>query len=112
MTDALEKAPARQQRTTAAEAKRLLVGRDAPFAPEEGVAAIESLAAIGDSDALCTLATLRGAGAWTSHSWPEALDLLAQAAELGSIEARSQLIVLSPDRDLAAKVRSGDLRDS
>lgn len=112
MTEALEKAPARLQRTTAAEARRLLVGRDAPFEPERGVAAIESLAAIGDADALCTLATLRGAGAWTSHSWPEALDLLAQAAELGSVEARSQLLVLAPDRELATKLRSGAVRDA
>jgi hypothetical protein len=88
-------------------AKRRLVGRDAPFSPEEGVAALETLAAGGDSDALCTLATLRGAGAWTRHSWPEALDLLHEAAKLGSIEARDQLLVLTPNSDLAAQVRGG-----
>src|SRR3954454_2684267 len=41
-------------------ALRLLVGRDAPFAPEEGVGLIERAAAEGEPEALCTLATLRG----------------------------------------------------
>ena len=98
----------RKPETSALAAKRLLVGRGAPLAPEEGLAAIETLAAAGDADALATLATLRGAGAWTHHSWPEAMDLLTEAAELGSIEARTQLIILPPDRDLAAHVRAGD----
>ena len=89
----------------------MIVGRDAPFAPQEGVAVIESLAAIDDADALCSLAVLRGAGAWTRHSWPEAMELLARAAELGSIEARSQLLVLAVDRELAVRVRSGEVRE-
>jgi len=91
-------------------ARRLIVGRGAPHEPERGVAAIETLAAEGDADALCTLATLRAAGAWTRHSWPEAMDLLQQAAELGSVDARGQLLVLSPDRELAAGIRWGDER--
>jgi prolyl 4-hydroxylase len=101
----------RRERPTASEAKRLLVGRGAPFAPEEGVAALESLAENGDADALSTLATLRGAGAWTHHSWPEALDLLQTAAELGSAEARGQLLVLTPDHGFASDVRSGAARE-
>ncbi len=59
----------------ALEAKRMLVGRDIPFAPEQGVAIIEAAAAREEADALCTLAALRAAGAWTRPSWPEALDL-------------------------------------
>lgn len=93
-------------------AKNLLVGRGAPFSPEEGIAAIEKLSEDGDADAMCTLATLRGAGAWTHQSWPEALDLLQQAAELGSALARSQLLVLSPDAGLAAAIRRGDNREA
>jgi hypothetical protein len=92
-------------------AKRLLVGRDGPFAPEEGVAALERLASAGDSDALCTMATLRGAGAWTRHSWPEAMALLQEAAELGSADARAQLLVLTPDNELASQIRIGAARD-
>jgi len=109
MTETLQ--TARPTNIDAVTARHLLVGRDAPFEPDKGVAAIEALAAAGDADALCTLATLRAAGAWTSHSWPEAMDLLQQAAELGSVDARSQLGLLSPDRTLADRVRAGDLRD-
>jgi hypothetical protein len=95
----------------AAAARRRLVGRDAPFEPEAAAQAIGELAANADPDALCTLAILRAAGAWTHHSWPEAMDLLQQAAELGSIEARTQLLLLSPLRDLAARIRSGESRE-
>lgn len=108
MTDTLRAAPAMMEKATAATARRLLVGRGSRFAPEEGVALINGLAGNGDAAALSTLATLRAAGAWTHHSWPEALDLLTEAAELGSIEARSQLLVLSPDRELATRIRSGE----
>ena len=108
MADAVMEATETKQKRSAAAARRLLVGRDAEFAPEQGVAAIEALARDGDADALSVLATLRAAGAWTHHSWPEATELLAEAAELGSIEARSELFVLSPDRELANAIRSGE----
>ena len=111
MTDTRQHAAQTEEKPNAVRARGLLVGRGAPFAPEQGAAMVAELAAKGDADALSTLATLRAAGAWTSHSWPEAMDLLAEAAELGSVEARSQLLVLSPDRDLAAQVRSGEMRD-
>lgn len=111
MTDIRADPAPQKLATTALAAKRLLVGRDGEFAPEDALRAIESLAAAGDSDALSTLATLRGAGAWTHHSWPEAMDLLVAAAEAGSLEARSQLNVLSPDRDFAARVGSGDANE-
>ena len=101
-----------QSARTADQARRLLVGRDAPFSPEEGAAAIRALADQGDADALSALATMRAAGAWTEHNWPEAMDTLQLAAELGSVEARSELLVLSPDRELSARVRSGALRDA
>jgi len=91
----------------ALEAKRMLVGRDTPFAPEQGVAIIEAAAAREEADALCTLAALRAAGAWTRPSWPEALDLLQRAAEVGSADARTQLCLLSSDRMLSANVRWG-----
>ena len=109
MTDPLQ--AAQPAKFDAATARALLVGRGAPFEPDKGIAAIEALTAAGDADALCTLATLRAAGAWTSHSWPESMELLQQAAELGSVDARSQLLLLSPDRALAARVRSGEIRD-
>ena len=103
-----ERPPHDRPRRTA-EARRLLVGRDAPFAPEEAVALLEAEAAREDADALCVLAGLRGGGAWTRHSWPEALDLLLRAAELGSTDARTQLCLLAGDRLLAANVRLGEV---
>lgn len=100
-------------RLSVREAKRLLVGGGGEAAaPEEAVRVIETAAACEDADALCTLATLRAGGAWTRHSWPEALDLLQRAAELGSTEARSQLWLLGEDPALAASVRLGRVRDA
>jgi prolyl 4-hydroxylase len=89
-------------------AKRLLVGRDAPCAPQEGVSWLEKAAAQEEPGALCTLATLRAAGAWTRQSWPEALDLLERAAVLGSADARTQLGIIAADQPLAARVRAGE----
>lgn len=94
-------------------AKRMLVGRDGEtVAPEQGVALIEAAAESGDSDALCVLATLRAAGAWTHHSWSGSLDLLQKAAELGSTDARTQLCLLAEDAELATHIRIGRMRDS
>jgi prolyl 4-hydroxylase len=91
----------------------MLVGRDgAPIAPEEAAGIIAEWAEREDAGALCTLATLRAGGAWTHHSWPEALDLLQRSAELGSTDARAQLCVLASDLGLAARVRVGQVRDT
>jgi predicted 2-oxoglutarate/Fe(II)-dependent dioxygenase YbiX len=87
---------------------RLLVGREAPFAPQEGLALIEQAAARDDADAVAHLATLTGAGAWTRQSWPEALRLLLRAAELGSADARAQLVMLAGDVDAADAARAGE----
>jgi len=105
--DLRRKADAGDAQAATALALRLLVGRDAPFAPEEGVALIERAAAEGEPAALCTLATLRAGGAWTRQSWPEALDLLEQAAVRGSQDARDQLCIVSGDQTLAPQARSG-----
>ncbi len=91
---------------------RLLVGRDAPFAPEEGVRHIRDAAARGDPGAQVRLATLTGAGAWMEQSWTGAFDLLVQAAEAGSAMARGQLLLLSADPDLAARVEAEPQADA
>ena len=90
---------------------RLLVGRDAPFEPREGLALIERAAACDDTNATSLLATLKGAGAWTQQSWPDALRLLRRAAELGSQDARAQLIMLASDVEAAAEARTGEAHD-
>jgi len=90
---------------------RLLVGRDAPFEPREGLALIERAIERDDPGATSLLATLKGAGAWTQQSWPDALRLLRRAAELGSHDAQAQLIMLASDVETAAAVRSGQAAD-
>jgi len=87
---------------------RLLIGRDAPFEPEEGAKLIASAVERGDAQAMSVMATLKGAGAWTSPSWPDALALLQRAAEGGAADARAQLVMLTGDRSLADQARCGE----
>ena len=82
-------------------AKRLLVGADAPFSPAEGLERLAEAEALGDHEAPAVAATLAAAGAWRSQSWTEAFDLLATAAERGSILAREQLWLLTGAADRA-----------
>ncbi len=89
-------------------AVRLLVGRNAPFDPKEGLALLTSAAERGDGEALAQMATLKAAGAWMPKNWNEALDLIEKAAEHGAARARGQLTILAGDRALAARARSGE----
>jgi prolyl 4-hydroxylase len=96
--------------------RRLLVGRDAPFDPQEGLRLLTFASAQGNADALSQMATLKAAGAWMPQNWNEALDLLQTAAERGSERARGQLIILGgearggADRSWAALRASVDLK--
>jgi prolyl 4-hydroxylase len=95
--------------------RRLLVGRDAPFDPQEGLRHLIFASAQGDADALSQMATLKAAGAWMPQNWTEALDLLQTAAERGSERARGQLMILGDegggaDRSWARLRASVDLR--
>ncbi|MFM9864370.1 MAG: 2OG-Fe(II) oxygenase [Micropepsaceae bacterium] len=80
-----------------AAALRLLVGRDAPFEPKEGVELLFRAAGQEDPDALCQVATIRATGAFMPQSWRDALDLLQHAAERGSAHAQGQLRILALD---------------
>lgn len=75
--------------------KRLAVGRDAPFSPQEGVAFLTTAMERGDAEATAVMAGLTGAGAWVAQSWARSLDLLQLAAERGSADARAQLALLA-----------------
>jgi hypothetical protein len=86
----------------------LLTGRDAPFEPQEGARLVASAAERGDAQAMSVMATLKGAGAWTSQSWPEALDLLERAAEAGAADAREQLVLIAGDQSLADRARRSE----
>jgi len=87
---------------------QLLIGRDAPFDPQGGVKLIAAAVERGDARAMSVMATLKGAGAWTSPSWPEALALLQRAAEGGAADARAQLLMLAGDQSLADRARRGE----
>jgi predicted 2-oxoglutarate/Fe(II)-dependent dioxygenase YbiX len=89
--------------------RRLLIGDDVEADPGQGMAMIAEAANRGESDACNLLATLTAAGAWTEQSWPRALDLLQQAAEGGSSDAREQLILLATKSNTSSW---GELRES
>jgi hypothetical protein len=74
---------------------RMLIGQDAPLAPDEGVARLSKAADLGDPAALTLMATLIGAGFLMPRSWSASLDYLRRAAVLGSPSARSQLRILA-----------------
>jgi hypothetical protein len=86
---------------------RLLVGRQAPFDPQQGIALLTSAAGKGDADALSQMATLKAAGAWMPQNWNEALDLLSSSAERGSTRAQGQLLLLG-EAELARRARAGE----
>jgi prolyl 4-hydroxylase len=86
----------------------LLVGRDAPFEPEKGAKLVAAAVERGDAQAMSVMATLKGAGGWTSQSWPDALVLLEHAAEGGAEDARAQLVMLAGNQSLADQARRGE----
>lgn len=59
---------------------RLLVGRDAPFSPLDGLALLHEAARQNDADAYAYLAVTAAAGTARAQNWTQALDALAQAA--------------------------------
>lgn len=72
---------------------RLLVGREAPFAPEEGARLVEAAAAQEEPDALQLAAVLAALGVGRAQDWNAAFDLVRRAAENGDERARGQLAV-------------------
>jgi hypothetical protein len=85
----------------------LLSGRNGTFDPDEGAKLVAAAVERGDAQAMSVMATLKGAGAWTSQSWPEALALLQRAAEGGAMDARAQLVMLAGDQSVAEQARCG-----
>jgi prolyl 4-hydroxylase len=74
---------------------RLLVGRNAPPMPNDGLRLIQTAAAKGQAEALHRIAALTAGGAFFAQNWAGAFQLLAQAAEAGSTVAQEQLVALS-----------------
>jgi prolyl 4-hydroxylase len=76
----------------------MLAAPDAAERLQEAVALIEAAAAAGDAEAVERRALFECAGVGKPADWEEALDSLAEAAELGSQVAARQLILLADDR--------------
>jgi prolyl 4-hydroxylase len=74
---------------------RLLVGRNAPPNPNDGLRLIQAAAAKAEPEALHRLAALTAGGAFFAQNWAAAFELLARAAEAGCSAAREQLVALS-----------------
>ncbi len=90
-----------QQRANAGEAQaqydlgaRLLVGRNAPFAPQDAARLIDAATRQEHADALQLSAVLAALGIGRAQDWPGAFDLLRRAAEQGDTRARGQVAVI------------------
>lgn len=73
---------------------RLLVGRDAPFAPHDAVKWIESATKLRNTDALQLSAVLAALGIGRAQNWRDAFGLLGAAAEAGDTRALGQIAVI------------------
>lgn len=83
-------------------AKRLIVGKDAPLLPSQGAGLLIDAVKGGGAEAAAKLAVLAAVGVYVEPSLNHALELTATAAQRGWRAAQSQLLVLTPDRELAA----------
>jgi prolyl 4-hydroxylase len=81
---------------------RLLVGRAAPFQPNEGAVLLARAAELGDAGAAARVAVLAALGIGRPQSWETALDWLQTAAERGEANARAQLVLLTGDDSVCA----------
>ncbi|MGE0741646.1 MAG: prolyl hydroxylase family protein [Hyphomonadaceae bacterium] len=77
---------------------RMLVGRDAPYAPEEALRLIAAAAAQAEPAALNLSAVLAALGVGRKQSWDEAYALVARAAPAGDARAQGQIALLGAGR--------------
>jgi prolyl 4-hydroxylase len=82
--------------------KRLIVGKDAPLLPTDGAGLLIDAVNRGGAEAAARLAVLAAVGVYVEPGLGHALQLAALAAQRGWRPARSQLLALTPDRDLAS----------
>jgi prolyl 4-hydroxylase len=89
---------------------RVLVGANgAGAAPEEAAQLYAEAMAAGCGAAAARLAVLAAVGVARPSNWSEALDRLADAAELGNRPAQKQLAVLAERDDLAGRTGNAAL---
>jgi len=73
---------------------RLLVGRDAPYAPDDAARLIDAAVKQEEPDALQLAAVLSALGVGRAQDWSAAFDLVRRAADLGDARAQGQLAVV------------------
>ncbi|MCX7358452.1 MAG: 2OG-Fe(II) oxygenase [Alphaproteobacteria bacterium] len=93
--------PSLQRRSLAGDAraqvelgKRLLVGRNAPFAPQDAINLIEAAAKQNNTEALQFSAVLAAAGIGRPQDWNAAFDFMRCAADQGDANAKAQLTIV------------------
>jgi hypothetical protein len=87
--------------------KRLIVGNNSPFLPHDGAGFLIDAMNRGGAEAPARLAVLAAAGVYVQQGLDHALKLSVLAAQRGWRTSQSQLLVLTPDRELASKVELG-----
>jgi hypothetical protein len=82
--------------------KRLITGENAPAMPAQGGGLLTDAVKAGGGEAAAILSVLAAVGLYRPQSWPEALDLLQRAAELGWAPAQAQLRILASEAGRSA----------
>jgi prolyl 4-hydroxylase len=75
--------------------KRLITGKNAPLLPTQGAGFLIEAFNKGGAEAAARLAVLAAAGVYVQPSLPEAIRLLAAAADRGWVEAQDQILALT-----------------
>lgn len=83
-----------------------MVGREAPYAPQEGMRLIDCALAAEDTWALQFAAVLAALGYGRQQDWDEALALVRRAATLGDERAQAQLALLGDGFDAGVWMRA------
>ncbi|WP_174300172.1 2OG-Fe(II) oxygenase [Caulobacter sp. S45] len=97
------------------EAEQLLIGREAPHAPQEAIKRLYWAAQEGSVDALLRLAAMTATGRDIATVLPKAAQLLLLAANLGSGFARDQLMLLVDEHhklQFSSTMNWSDIRDA
>lgn len=79
---------------------RLMFGRAAPYAPQDGARLLQAAVAQRDSFALQFMGVLAALGEGRPQSWADALEFVHQAAAVGDKRAKEQLRIIGDARAL------------
>lgn len=102
LTSLQQRAAAGEPSAQAELGARILVGREAPYAPADALKLLDAAASREEPDALQLLAVLSALGQGRPQSWSDAYALVVRAAAAGDARAKGQLAVLGEPFDAAA----------